>query len=85
MREISPNMEFFWWAFSSLWTKYGYLPGKSPYIVRVQDNSIWKNSVFGNFVTQWYFCDYMFYFLSVAQNRLSKSAFFMRIQLKLFT
>ena len=40
---------FFWSAFSCIQTEYGELLRKSPYSVRIQENTGQKNSVFGHF------------------------------------
>ena len=40
---------FFWSIFSCIWTEYGDLVRKSPYSVRIQENTDQKNSVFGHF------------------------------------
>ena len=40
---------FFWSVFSCIRTEHGYLRSKSPYSVRIQENKVQKNSVFGLF------------------------------------
>ena len=39
LREKRPNTEFLWSAFSSIWTEYGGLRSKSPYSVRIRENT----------------------------------------------
>ena len=39
LREKIPNKEFFWSVFLCIGTEYGDLPCKSPYSVRIQENT----------------------------------------------
>ena len=39
LHENCPNTEFFWSVFSCILTEYGDLRGKSPYSVRIQENT----------------------------------------------
>ena len=56
LREKCPNAEFFWSAFSRVWTEYGNLLRKSLYSVQMQENTDQKNSVFGQFLRSDRFC-----------------------------
>ena len=39
LREKCPNTEFFWSIFSCIWTEYRDLFRKSPYSIRIQENT----------------------------------------------
>ena len=39
LREKCPNAEFFWSVFSCIWTEYRDLLRKSPYSIRIQENT----------------------------------------------
>ena len=41
--------EIFWSLFCRIWNEYGDLQGKSPYSVRMQENTDQKNSEYGHF------------------------------------
>ena len=41
--------EFFWFAFSHIWTEYGDLV-RSPYSVRMRENADLKNFEYGHFL-----------------------------------
>ena len=43
LRKKCPYSEFFWSAFSRIWTEYRDLPRKSPYSVRMRENTDQKN------------------------------------------
>ena len=47
--EKCSNKTFFWSVFSCIQTEYGYLLSKSPYSVRIQENTDQKKSVFRHF------------------------------------
>ena len=42
-------LEYFWSAFSHIWTEYGDLLCKSPYSVQMEENAGQKNSEYGQF------------------------------------
>ena len=39
LHEKYPNMEFLWSVFSRIWAEYGDLRSKSPYSVRMRENT----------------------------------------------
>ena len=43
-------MELFWSVFSRIWTEYGDLLRKSPYLVQIRENKDHRNSVFKHFL-----------------------------------
>ena len=49
LRKKCPYSEFFWSAFSRIPTEYGELLRKSPYSVRMRENTDQKNSEYGHF------------------------------------
>ena len=50
LREKYPYSEFFWSVFSRIRTEYGDLQIKSPYSVRMRENTDQKNSKYGYFL-----------------------------------
>ena len=44
---------FFWSVISCIWTEYGYLRSKSPYSVRIQENTDQKNLLIWTLFDQW--------------------------------
>ena len=49
VKSVQIRIFFFCFVFSCIWTEYGDLRSKSPYSVRIQENTTRKNSVFGHF------------------------------------
>ena len=49
MRKKCQYSEFFWFAFSHIWTEYGDLV-RSPYSVRMRENADLKNFEYGHFL-----------------------------------
>ena len=41
---------FFWFVFSCIWTEYEDLRSKSPFSIRIPQNTDQKNSIFGYFL-----------------------------------
>ena len=50
LRKKCPYLEFFWYVFSRIRTKYGDLQRKSTYSVKMQENTDKKNSEYGHFL-----------------------------------
>ena len=61
--EKCPNTEFFWSVFSRIWTEYGDLLRKSPYSVRIRENTDQKKLRSWTFFSQWqhYFLGFILY------------------------
>ena len=49
MRENDPYSEFFWSAFSRIWTEFGEILDISPYSVRMREITDQKSSEYGHF------------------------------------
>ena len=49
MRKKCPFSKFFWSVFSCIRTEYRDLQSKSPYSVRMRENTDQKNSEYGHF------------------------------------
>ena len=49
LRKKCPYSEFFWSAFSRIWTEYGEILRISPYSVRMRENTDQNNSEYGQF------------------------------------
>ena len=50
LRKKWPYSEFFWSVFSRIWAEYGDLLPKSPYSVRMWENTDYKNFEYGHFL-----------------------------------
>ena len=48
--ENCPYLEFLWSVFSCIWTEYGDLQGKYPYLDRLGEDTDQKNSKYGHFL-----------------------------------
>ena len=59
MREKCPKWSFFWSVFSCIRTEYRDLLSKSPYSVRIQENTDQKKFVFGDFSRSVHFSDFV--------------------------
>ena len=44
LRKKCSNLEFFWSAFSCIWTEYGEILCISPYSVQMRENTVQRNS-----------------------------------------
>ena len=49
MRKKCPYLNFFWSVFSRTRTENGYLRSKTPYSIRMRENTDQKNSKYGHF------------------------------------
>ena len=50
LHEKCPYSEFFWSAFSRIWTKYGEIRSIPPYSVRMRGITYQRNSKYGHFL-----------------------------------
>ena len=64
---VCPYSEFYWSAFSRIWTEYEEILRISPYSVRMRENTEQKNSKYGHFLCSELFCGE---FSNFSQNRL---------------
>ena len=49
LRKMCKYSEFLWYVFSRIWTEYRDLLWRSPYSVRMRENTDQKNSKYGHF------------------------------------
>ena len=57
---VCPYSEFYWSAFSRIWTEYEEILRISPYSVRMRENTEQKNSEYGHFLCSELFCGEFF-------------------------
>ena len=74
LRKKCPYSEFFWPAFSQIWTEYGEILRISPYSVRMRENADQNNSEYGHFSRSDSLCDhkincyYYYYYCKPYEN-----------------